>query len=202
MSPRPAGLITDSEAQVAFLAVRLVALAETLGMVARSAESGVDRDQVASALNAFARAGIGRRSAALGPHATPAEFAAVLRDVLVAVEESPAPAHEWSPLTDLLGDDLVARLVRTSVSSVHRYRSSERSTPDDVAGRLHAVALITADLTGSYNDFGIRRWFQRSRSALGGVSPVDVLSGEWSPEDERVREVRELAGALLGSPAT
>lgn len=202
MSRRPTALITEAEAQVALLAVRLVALGETLGLLPRSAESGVDRDQVASALDAFARVGIGRRSAALGPHVTPARLAEALRDVLTAIEDSPVPQHEWAPLTELLGDDSVARLVGTSVSSVHRYRNGERPTPDDVAARLHTVALITADLAGSYNDFGTRRWFQRSRSALGGSSPSEILMGVWSPDDERVQEVQALARALLGSPAT
>lgn len=112
------------------------------------------------------------------------------------------PEHEWGPLAELLGDDLLAKLVGVSVSSVHRYRNRERLTPDEVAARLHAVALITADLAGSYNELGIRRWFHRTRSALGGVAPAEVLSGAWDPDEERVRSVRALAGALLGSPAT
>lgn len=195
-------LITDSEAQVAFLAIRVVALAETLGLVPRSTESGVDRDQISNALDAFARVGVARRSAALERHLTPARLAEVLRDALAAIEESPLPAHEWQPLTNLLGEEPLAKLVGTSVSSVHRYRSGERPTPDDVAARLHAIALTAADLAGSYNDVGIRRWFQRRRSALDGASPSEILSGEWSPEDERVQEVHALARALLGSPAT
>lgn len=202
MSPSRTALITDDEAQVAFLAVRLVALAETLGLVPQASERRVDKDQIAVALDAFAKARIGRRRAALGQHVTPAQLAAVLRDVLSAIEESPMPHHEWEPITSLLGDERVAGLVGTSVSSVHRYRSGERPTPDDVAARLHAIALITADLAGSYNDFGIRRWFQRSRSALGGASPGEILAGDWLPDDAPVQQVRELARALLGSPAT
>ncbi len=202
MSLRPSPLVTDAEAQVAFLAVRLVALAETLGLLPRSAESGVDRAQIASALDAFARVGIGRHGAAMGTLVTPARLAEVLRDVLTAIEGSPVPQREWAPLTELLGDDAVARLVGTSVSSVHRYRNGERPTPDDVAARLHTIALITADLAGSYNDFGVRRWFQRRRSALRGSSPSEILVGSWSPDEERVQEVRTLARALLGSPAT
>jgi hypothetical protein len=195
-------LITQSEAQVAYLAVRLVVLAETLGLLPRSAESGMHREQIDDALKAFARAGIGRRGAALGRQGTPEHLAMLLRDVLSAAEESPLPQYEWASLAEGLGDDLLARLVGVSVSSVHRYRNGERSTPDGTAARLHVVALITADLAGSYNDYGVRRWFQRTRTTLGGLSPADVLSADWSPDDEHVREVRALAASLLGSPAT
>jgi hypothetical protein len=125
-----------------------------------------------------------------------------LQEVLAAFEDSPVPQHEWVPLTSLLGDEALARLVGTSVSSVHRYRNGSRPTPDDVAARLHTVAMIVSDLAGSYNDFGIRRWFQRRRSALGDSTAAEILAGNWSPDDEPVQEVRSLAQALLGSPAT
>lgn len=203
MSPNQmSNLITDAEAEVGFLAVRLVAIAETLGIVLPSAGPGVDRDQVLGTLDAFADVGVGRRSAAMGRHLTPDRLASVLREALVAIEESPLPDYEWQALTKLLGEETIAKLLGTSVSSVHRYRSGERPTPDNVAWRLHTVALITSDLAGSYNDFGIRRWFQRSRSALGGIAPSEILAGDWSPDDDRVQEVRTLARALLGSPAT
>lgn len=195
-------LITDAEAEVGFLAVRLVALAETLGIVPSSAEPGVDRDQVLETLDAFSAVGVGRRSAALGRHLTPNRLASALRQALMAIEESPLPDYEWRALTKMLGDGALAKLLGISVSSVHRYRSGERPTPDNVAWRLHTLALIIADLAGSYNDLGIRRWFQRSRLALAGAAPSEILAGDWSPDDDRVQEVRALAQALLGSPAT
>ncbi len=203
MSPsQVSSVVTDAEAQAASLAIRLVALAETIELVARADESGVERDQVLAALDAFARVGVGRHSAALGRRLTAARLVDALQRTLVAIEESPLPAYEWRPLTKVLGDEPLAQLVGTSVSSVHRYRAGERPTPDDIAARLHAVALMAADLGGSYNEFGIRRWFQRGRSALGGASPSAVLAGEWSPDDEGVKEVRALARALLCTPAT
>lgn len=199
MSPAPISMGVDPDARTALRELRLVALAETLGVLPRSAEGHAEH-RVDDALGAFARAGVGRWSAAL--HARPDHRAQAVDDMLSAIEESPMPGHEWVMLTDLLGDDLVAELVGVSPSSVRRYGHGERPTPDDVAGRLHVLALIVSDLAGSYNDFGIRRWFRRSRSALGGDSPSAVLSGGWSPESERVREVRALARALSGSPAT
>lgn len=90
-------------------------------------------------------------------------------------------------------------MVGISTSSLTRYRAGERATPDLVAARLHVVAMIVSDLIGSYNDFGIRRWFQRPRKALDGKSPKEVLSRGWTPEDRDVRRVRDLARMLLGA---
>lgn len=202
MGGEPLPVVHKSAAGVARLAVRLVALAETLDLVPKSTESGVDRDQIDAALRAFAREGVGRRDITLRERTTPEDLSMLLADVLAAVEESPLPQHEWRTLPELLGDDLLSSLVGVSLSSVHRYRSGERRTPDATAGRLHLLALITADLAGSYNDFGIRRWFLRRRSTLGGLSPAEVLSADWSPEDDRVHEVRALAASLLASSAT
>lgn len=195
-------LVVNSEAEVGYLGVRLVSLAELLGLVPRSSEPAIDRDHVFEAVDSFAKVGVGRRSAALVRRLEPGPLTAVLREALSAIEESPLPEYEWQPLTKILGEDALANLLGTSVSSIHRYRSGERPTPDDVAWRLHVITLIAADLAGSYNDFGMRRWFQRSRSALGGAAPSELLAGDWSPDDDRVQEVRALAQALLGSPAT
>jgi hypothetical protein len=105
---------------------------------------------------------------------------------------------EWGPLGEVLADDLAA-LVGVSASSLARYRTGERATPDEVAARLHVLTLIVSDLSGSYNDFGIRRWFKRSRQALGGRAPGEILSGDWDPQSEDVVAVRQLASSLLGA---
>ncbi len=67
------------------------------------------------------------------------------------VEQTPLPETEWSALVDLLGLDLLASMTGVSPSSVRRYAAGSRETPDDVAGRLHFIALVLADLRGSYN---------------------------------------------------
>jgi hypothetical protein len=61
---------------------------------------------------------------------------------------------------------------------------------------------LVSDLAGSYNEFGIRRWFGRPRSQLGGRSPSVVLKRGWSPDDDDIRRVRGLAAALVGAGAT
>jgi hypothetical protein len=118
------------------------------------------------------------------------------------LDESPLPSTEWTRVLGVLDSDRVAPLVGISAASVARYTKGERRTPDEVAAPLHFLALVVGDLSGAYNEIGIRRWFDRARTALGGRSPSDLLKGEWRPEDEGPQSVRQLARSLLGSPAT
>ncbi len=113
---------------------------------------------------------------------------------------SPVPASEWPVLQRVLGVDLLARLLSISTVSLRRYVTSARRTPDDVAARLHALALMVGDLAGAYNDAGIRRWFARPRTVLGNRAPVAVLTSGWRPDDPEPRQVRGLAHALTASP--
>ncbi len=126
----------------------------------------------------------------------------MLEHVNEALGASPVPVSEWPALERVLGVDLLARLLGISTVSLRRYVSGARRTPDDVAVRLHALALIVGDLAGAYNDAGVRRWFARPRTALGNRAPVDVLASGWLPDDAGPRQVRGLAHALTASPAT
>jgi hypothetical protein len=128
-----------------------------------------------------------------------AELLAELDDIL---ESSPVPHREWPVLDNLFGIESLADLLGVSAASVRRYMKGDRDTPDRVAARLHFLAMVVSDLTGAYNDFGIRRWFCRSRSALEGLTPQDLLTGDWDPDDPGPRRVRALAQTLLASPAT
>lgn len=80
--------------------------------------------------------------------------------------------------------------------SLRRYAKSHRTTPDDVAIRLHWVAGVVADLRGSYTDTGIRRWFLRPRTALDGQSPIALLDGSVDPDGAPAARVQALAHAL------
>ena len=117
------------------------------------------------------------------------------------IEMSPQPAGEWGPAIETLGEDFLAQLVSASPSSVRRYANQTRSTPQDVAERLHFIAMLLADLAGSYNEFGIRRWFSRPRSALDGQSPAALLGGEFDVDGESAAAVARLAAALTGAGA-
>ena len=113
-----------------------------------------------------------------------------------------AQFSEWPTLSRSLGFGLLSHLLGVSHSSVRHYAADSRTSPDRVATRLHFLALVVGDLAGAYNEIGIRRWFDRPRTQLGGKSPAQVLAGDWSPEDEAAARVRELAGTLGFSPAT
>lgn len=132
----------------------------------------------------------------------PAQLTALLERINEALEESPAPAYEWRTLHKALELDLLAELLGISQSSVRRYLSGSRPTPDTVAARLHFLAFIVGDLSGAYNDIGVRRWFARPRKRLDGHSPAPFLAGRWLPDDEGPLRVRELARSLVSSVAT
>jgi hypothetical protein len=122
-----------------------------------------------------------------------------LQAVLEALDGSPHPTGEWGPARELLGDDLLAVLVGgISESSLRRYAGGSRETPDDVAWRLHVLARILAALRGSYNEYGIRWWFERPRAQLEGKTPGSILLAATNPDDPGVARVTRLAEALVG----
>jgi hypothetical protein len=175
----------------------VVAYAETVGLLGVSTEAGFTIERFIAALQALAAAGVARH--VVPPH-IPAPVKVLRRAAQLAcdaIDVSPLPAVEWAPISFTL-EALLPDLVGVSASSVARYRTGERSTPDAVAARLHTVTLIVSDLAGSYNEFGIRRWFLRSRQVLGGKAPTQVLVGDWGPDDPAVMEVRALAASLVG----
>ena len=98
----------------------------------------------------------------------------------------------------MLDVEQLADLLGVSPVTVRRYAAGSRAVPDDVAARIHWLALLTADLAGAYNGIGIRRWFERPRSQLGGRSPRQLLRRGWNPEQAQVERVRQLATALAG----
>ena len=189
--------------EAARLAVQVVSFAELPRLTPAVTARRPIVDRLADALDAFASKGVGRGPAEMIRLAsTPEELIESLRELRESIEESPMPESEWLSVAELLGEELTVALVGISSTSLQRYRSQLRATPDDVAARLHFVALIVAALAGSYNEIGIRRWFGRARTALDGARPMDLLRGEWSPQEEGPRSVRQLADALLASPAT
>lgn len=64
--------------------------------------------------------------------------------------------------------------------------------------RVEHLREIVDCLRGAYNDEGINRWFQRKRTELDGKSPVEYLGADWKPDDEKAKEVLELAQYLIG----
>jgi hypothetical protein len=134
--------------------------------------------------------------------ADPENLLDLLHRANAVLEESPVPGREWGALRDALGDRLLVELCGISEVSLRRYAAGSRKTPDVVAQRLHALALIVADLRGAYNDYGIRRWFQRPRPQLEGRSPEKFLPRDWNPDSPELFDLRKLARSISSSPAT
>lgn len=194
-------------AQAVSLALSLVARAQTMGFLPLR-EGGVELDRrfLEDLAELLRRRGVASRATATLARAmqeplNDVELIDALRATLDAVDASPHPEGEWAPARELLGDELLARLLRVSASSLRRYAAGDRRTPDEVAWRLHLVARLLAALVGSYNDYGMRRWFERRRSALDGATPAELLERAKTEDDERLEAVLALAEQLTGAGA-
>ncbi len=187
-------------------AVETMKRAEAMGLLPRDKIiEKLDLKTLRQVLTWLAKAGIGRGfySDLEDPSAWDAprleKFLARLNE---ALEDSPAPVFEWPRQMEVFGLDQLARLLNVSPSSVRRYKDEERPTPDDVAARLHFLALVVGDLAGAYNEVGIRRWFERPRTALNNRSPAQLLTGEWNPNESGPSKVRDLVRSLVTAAAT
>jgi hypothetical protein len=193
--------------ETAWEAVRLLTTAEVLGLLPPTLETveAVDLPTIRTVLKEAAAAGVGRQALAEAESRSERDARGWL-EVLVhaneALAENPVPDRTWPVLAELLGVDLLARLVGVAPASARRYLTGDRATPDPVAERLHSIALVVGDLAGSYNEYGIRRWFVRPRAQLDGKAPADVLTRNWSPDDAGPRAVRALAMGLVDAMAT
>jgi hypothetical protein len=188
------------------LVISILSLGEAMGILSPERVRGESSfDTVKQAARLVGGAGIGRQIVpyiVAAGEPDPEELIANLKSLEKAMEESPVPEREWPVLETALGSEALARLLGVSTVSVRRYRSGERRTPERIVARLHFLALLLADLSGTYTEEGVRLWFRRRRNLLGGRSPDEVLSGQWSPEDPEVVRLKELAHSLIGSPAT
>jgi len=179
--------------------------AEAMGLVEPGAVTHTDLRAVRLIANQARKAGIAAAAAAaLNNVDTPSdeEVAALLETIIAALEANPVPKFEWSGLSRILDAEQLGTLLSVSASSLKRYQSGDRATPDSVAARLHFLALVVGDLAGSYNDIGVRRWFQRKRTLLDGRAPAALLKGTWDPDDKGPMRVRELARELVSLSAT
>ena len=194
--------LDDPEAADA--AVDVLKAMEAMGLLPEDVDE-LSLDLVRSVVAWAAEAGIGESAAASlrsRTRLTSSYVATVLRELEAALEGSPAPAFEWPAMVDLFGAERLAELVGISVASLRRYAANQRPTPDVVAARLHLLARIVAELRGAYSEVGVRRWFERTRSPLGGRSPDAIFSGEWDPDGTDAERVLSLARSLSASPAT
>ena len=81
---------------------------------------------------------------------------------------------------------------------MRRYVAHERPVSDEVADRAHLVTRIVGDLAGSYNERGIRRWFERPRPQLSGKTPEAILREAWGSDERAADPVLALAAEFSG----
>lgn len=198
MSPSHAMPHDPTEERLAVLGARLVFLANLLQLVPQSSDRHPDKQTVVAAVNAFTLESVGQQAAAqneqfISGTMPPEQATQWLEDALAAIEQSPLPEHEWAPVTELLGEELLEALLGVSASSMRSYRTGDLPTPVLIAQRLHFISLIVADLACNWNNFDIRHWFGRCRSALSGQSPTEILAGHWTPEDHGALAVKSFA---------
>jgi uncharacterized protein (DUF2384 family) len=203
----PSGLTVDSpELRGALL--ELISKSLAMGLLASDGATDLTRATLENLLDALRTHGLGEHPEVdLAPRLTrgadrlgSAVAGAVtqkVRELNEALSRLPAPATEWSSMRQMLGDDALVDLAGISRTSLRRYSNEERATPQAVAERLHWLAMVTADLAGSYNEFGIRRWFERPRAQLNGSSPRKVLNGNWKPSSAEAHRIKQLSAALV-----
>ena len=189
--------------RVAFQAVTALSRADAMGLLPANEHIGaLDLSSFRKAVRHIHRAGIARNIQLDLANASGPSLERALEHLNLALEESPVPEFEWNRLGEVLGLELLGRLLGISLSSVRRYRAHARTTPDEIADRLHFLSLVVGDLAGAYNEIGIRQWFERKRAQLDGRTPLDWLKGSWKPAQPGPRRVQDLARALIASPAT
>ena len=188
-----------SHADLVDPATLLLSRAEYSGCLPARTPTVLNVKAIAAVSKCLHDAGMPVKPWRLGPYGEGADVEPLRRalsEMNDQLEMSPQPAGEWGPVVESLGEGLLAELIGISESSLRRYKSGTRETPQGVAERLHFLALVLADLAGSYNEYGIRRWFTRPRVPLGGRRPADLLGESFDPEGDDAKAIRGLAASL------
>lgn len=190
-----------SDPDIARLAAQNMIVAESMGIYGTKPRETADFSALRQTLRQLWDAGIAQKSKyILGniqfESASKSQIIDCLNNALQGMVHSPLPESELPTLEKRLGFELLSRLLGIHASSLQRYKAGKRDIPDEIANQLHFLALLIGDLSGSYNDFGIRLWFLRKRKVLGNKAPVQILSGRWSPESPGAEKVRRLAHDL------
>ncbi len=185
-------------------ATHLVLIADGLGLLPEGATiERIDEDLIRDIARSSLSEGVALGTALAiledtGEAMSAARWSALIEHLADALTGSPMPRRELTGLMKTYGHESLGQLLGISSASLRRYATGTRVVPDAVAARVHFLALVTTDLAGSYNDFGMRRWWERPRSVLQGRSPRAALGEDWDPDDPSVLAVADLARALAG----
>lgn len=93
-------------------------------------------------------------------------------------------------------DDLGYKYIRKLPGIMREMIKSYYQVSYEEACRLLFILYILDYLLGSYDKRGIYQWFKRKRTELGGLSPEDLLIGDWNPNDPKIQKILELARSL------
>jgi hypothetical protein len=97
-----------------------------------------------------------------------------------------------SDLERIFGTEQLARFLGFSTTDLQRYTRGG-ITLSVVTARADFLQAVVDQLSGTYGEEGIRRWFERQRHLLDSNSPTELLSGDWDPDAPGPQCVRELA---------
>ena len=118
-----------TDPKLASAAIGALTRADAMGLLSRPITC-LDDSAIQRLETGMAEAGIGQNFLA-ELHRLPCSDAAglfsLLEKINEALDQSPAPAHEWRALQEVLGLDLLIRLLGISQSSARRYLSGSRS---------------------------------------------------------------------------
>lgn len=193
------------DARLAYASARLWARMDILRAPDDDPYAGVrlDLSWLAGLLDGLAEDGLAADSVALLQQArTTDDYGRLLTQVLALTEASARPRSEWPALSRLLGPQMLSELLGVSAATLEGYAEDWRGTPGDVADRLHFLALLVADLAGAYNELGIRRWFERPRTLLGGQAPQDLLGDGFTVDGSGAEQLRSLVWSMNAGGAS
>jgi uncharacterized protein (DUF2384 family) len=185
-------------------AVNLVRRADAVGLLPDNEPvERLDMALVRRIAEEASAAGVGRSAAIgiLGQPGSDERLASLLHRLDDAMAASPLPDRELRALAEVFDLDALASLSGSSAVSLRRYIAGTRHAPDTIAERVHWLAIVIGDLLGAYNEVGVRRWFERPRTALDGRRPSDILHGDWEPDEPASNGCVLLAASLAGVSA-
>ena len=191
--------------RLASAAIGALTRADAMGLLLRPVTC-LDDSAIQGLETGLAEAGIGRSFLAelhRMPCSDAARLSTLLEKINEALDQSPAPAHEWRTLQGVLGVELLTRLLGISQSSARRYISGNRSTPDTIAARLHFLAFVVSGTLAAHTmTSGSGAGSTGLANGSTATRPRRHSATSGRREDDSPRRVRDLAQALTSSPAT
>lgn len=108
--------------------------------------------------------------------------------------------NELRTLDDVLGKKLCRKLLGLKQEKLTYYQNHPNKMSNRLKRRVDILSTIVRCLVGSYNFRGVRRWFKRPRTKLGGKTPGELfIAGRGNPNNQEVKKILSLAQGLAGT---